>query len=62
MGRPARKIFRMMVNNGKLWPSTLTIGGVTVQFQTGKHGKRVKVTSKRHRPRHKRLTKGGGGG
>ncbi len=62
MGRPARRIFRMMVNNGKLWPSTFTIGGVTVQFQTGKHGKRVKVTSNRHKPKHKRLDNRGGKG
>lgn len=41
-----------------LWPSTLRCGSVTVQFQTGKRGRRVKVLSKRHKPRHKRLTRG----
>lgn len=58
MARPAKGL-RMTINNGKLWPSVLKIGSVTLQFQTGKHGKRVKVTSKRHRPRHKPLTKEG---
>lgn len=52
-----RKTKRMTVNNGKLWPSTFHIGDTTVQFQTGRHGKRVTVTSKRHQPRHKRLNK-----
>jgi hypothetical protein len=42
-----------------LWPSVLRVGGVTVQFQTGKRGRRVKVSSPRHQPRHKRLQKGG---
>lgn len=61
MGRPNR-IKRLLINNGKLWPSTVQIGGTTLQFQTGKHGKRLKITSKRHRPRHKRLTSKGGQG
>lgn len=43
----------------QLWPaggrgSTLHCGGVTIQFQAGKHGRRVKVTSTRHKPKHKR--------
>jgi len=53
-----KKVFRIVLNNGKLWPSTINCGSVTVQFQTGKHGRRVTFTSKRHKPRHKRLAKG----
>lgn len=45
------------IKPAKLWPSVLTIGPVTIQFQTGKNGRRVKVTSKRHLPRHKVLQK-----
>lgn len=58
----ARKAKRLLVNHGKLWPSVLHVGETTVQFQTGKHGKRIKVTSKRHVPRHKRLTPTGDSG
>lgn len=54
----ARKLKRLVINNGKLWPSTLHCGSTIVQFQTGKHGRRVTVTSKRHKPRHKRHVKG----
>lgn len=55
MGRPAT----IHVKFNKLWPkdgrgSVLRVGDTVIQFQerTRKHGRRVKIVSQRHKPKH----------
>lgn len=54
MSRPAHTLH---LRNKDLWPSVIQAGPVTIQFQTGRHGKRVKVLSKGPRLRHKPIVK-----